>query len=401
MAVLSEVAVEKDLKDDEPRRVIGVKGAKSRPFSKKFRNQAHMEKWFDSDEAGNHEVHYIQREEMEKSGKKIIEDSDAAGTLVAGGGAVDSDPRTKSQILSAMIGDLARVDDETLSKLHAAVLDQIGHESDAISADFSASNKASIEPKGSPLDAQFESDLTSLLSSGEGLSEEFSSKAAVLFEAAVSAKVAVRTAEIEEELREENEAAVEAATEKLVEKLDAYLDLVVEEWLAKNEVAIESTARAALAEEFITDLREVFLTHNVDIPESKVDAVEELSERVEELDALLSSALVENAKISEALESVLRDKMVEEASEGLTKMDAARLATLAEGVEFENLEQFGEKLSVLRESISKKGARPSSSTVQLDEAFNGSSAGDDSGEISESMKALTKAFEATIERNSL
>lgn len=59
--VISETAYEKDLEDHEPRIVSGVKGMKSRPFSKKFKNADHMEKWLDSDVAGDHEVHYISR----------------------------------------------------------------------------------------------------------------------------------------------------------------------------------------------------------------------------------------------------------------------------------------------------------------------------------------------------
>ena len=58
---VNESKIEKDLEDHEPRIVSGVKGMKSRPFSKKFRNQTHMEKWIDSDDYGNHEIHTIQR----------------------------------------------------------------------------------------------------------------------------------------------------------------------------------------------------------------------------------------------------------------------------------------------------------------------------------------------------
>jgi hypothetical protein len=55
-------AFERDLQDNEPREVIGVKGLKSKPFRKTFKNQAAMERWFESDDvAGNVEVHYIQR----------------------------------------------------------------------------------------------------------------------------------------------------------------------------------------------------------------------------------------------------------------------------------------------------------------------------------------------------
>lgn len=51
---------EKDLEDHEPRVVSGVRGAKSTPFSKTFKNQAHFDQWFDK-EGDNHEIHTIER----------------------------------------------------------------------------------------------------------------------------------------------------------------------------------------------------------------------------------------------------------------------------------------------------------------------------------------------------
>lgn len=59
---LIEIAMQSDLKDHEPRTVSGVKGVKSTPFKKKFKNQAHQDKWTDSDEYSNCEVHHIQKD---------------------------------------------------------------------------------------------------------------------------------------------------------------------------------------------------------------------------------------------------------------------------------------------------------------------------------------------------
>ena len=59
--VVLETSYERDLKSHEPRIVSGVKGMKSKPFSKKFRDQPHMEKWMDSEDYGDHEVHHIGR----------------------------------------------------------------------------------------------------------------------------------------------------------------------------------------------------------------------------------------------------------------------------------------------------------------------------------------------------
>jgi hypothetical protein len=58
---INESKTEAGLKDNEPRKVSGVKGAKSTPFTKKFKNSAAMDKWMDSDEAGDYTVDTIER----------------------------------------------------------------------------------------------------------------------------------------------------------------------------------------------------------------------------------------------------------------------------------------------------------------------------------------------------
>lgn len=57
---MNESRVEQGLEDHHPRQVFGVRGAKSKPFSKKFKNQAHMEKWMDA-EGDNHDIHSIEK----------------------------------------------------------------------------------------------------------------------------------------------------------------------------------------------------------------------------------------------------------------------------------------------------------------------------------------------------
>ncbi len=61
-SALLETSVEKDLQDHEPRIVHGFRGVKSKPFSKKFKSQDHMEKWLDSDDGQNCEIHTIQKD---------------------------------------------------------------------------------------------------------------------------------------------------------------------------------------------------------------------------------------------------------------------------------------------------------------------------------------------------
>ena len=89
------------------------------------------------------------------------------------------------------------------------------------------------------------------LTKDEDLSEDFKSKAATIFEAAVKSKVneakKKMNASYEEKLKEE----VETTKSELVEKVDSYLNYVVEEWMQENKLAIERGIKGEIAEDFI------------------------------------------------------------------------------------------------------------------------------------------------------
>ena len=63
---VKEAAYEKDMDDKKKVVVKGVKGMKSTPFTKTFRNMAAYDKWSDSDAAGDYEVRQVMHEEVEQ-----------------------------------------------------------------------------------------------------------------------------------------------------------------------------------------------------------------------------------------------------------------------------------------------------------------------------------------------
>ena len=119
---------------------------------------------------------------------------------------------------------------------------------------------------------------------GEDLSEEFKEKTATLFEAAVSARTSLEIARLEEEFETKLEEHVSTITEELTSKLDTYLDYAVENWMEENQVAIESALRNEIMEDFLDVLKGLFAEHYIDVPESKVDVLEALADKVETLD---------------------------------------------------------------------------------------------------------------------
>ena len=210
-------------------------------------------------------------------------------------------------------------------------------------------------------------DMDALLG-GENLSEEFVTKATTIFEAAVIARAEEVIAAAEEELEEQFVEAVEQVKEDLASKLDDYLNYMVEEWIKDNEVAITSGLKAQVVEDFIGGLHTLFKEHYINIPEDKVDVVEELTTRVEELEEELNEQIHTTVELNKALNEQLKIEAIHAACEGLTtQTQVEKLKSLAEGVEFTNLEEFTEKLETIKESYFKTPVNTSGSSALNEE----------------------------------
>ncbi len=195
-------------------------------------------------------------------------------------------------------------------------------------------------------------DLDALLG-GENLSEEFVAKASTIFEAAVIARAEEVIVEAEIALQEQFEAAVEEVKEDLAAKVDDYLNYMVEEWMKENALAIEKGLRAEIVEDFITGLKGLFEEHYIDIPEEKVQVVEELTSKVEELEDALNEQIARGIELTKSLNEQKKIEAIYTACEGLTQTQVEKLKSLAESVEFTTEEEFVAKVDVLKESYFK------------------------------------------------
>ena len=215
---------------------------------------------------------------------------------------------------------------------------------------------------------QMEQDVDALLS-GENLSEEFKDKATTIFEAAVIARTQAVMEEIEQALFEEFEVAVEEIKEDLATKVDDYLNYMVEEWIKENEIAIQSGLKAEIVEDFITGLKGLFEKHYIDIPEDKVDVVEELTTKVEELEDSLNEEINASVQLKKELNEHKKFEAIYTACEGLTQTQVEKMKTLAEGVEFTTDEEYAEKLVTLRTSYFTESVKPASSSALNEEVI--------------------------------
>jgi hypothetical protein len=194
-----------------------------------------------------------------------------------------------------------------------------------------------------------EEDVNALLA-GEELSEEFQEKARTIFEAAIRSKVA----EIKEELVASYEETlieeIEAIKTDLVDRVDAYLEYVADEWMQENTLAVEHGLKTEMTESFLTGMKQLFEDHYVTIPEDRYDVIENMVDKLDEMEGKLNEQIQKNVALNRRLAESVADVIFADVAEGLALSQKDKLASLAENVEFESEENYREKLVTLRES---------------------------------------------------
>ena len=203
---------------------------------------------------------------------------------------------------------------------------------------------------------------------GDDLSEDLREKAETVFEAAVSARVA----DMNEAYSEAFDAQIAEATEQLKEdmtsKVDEYINYLSEQWMEDNQVAIESSLKVEVAESFMSGLKGLIEAHNVILPaDEDADILTSLESRVEELEGKLEEET--SAKISltnELVESQVQN-IFAEATDGLVDTQIEKLRALSEGLDYDNVEDYSNKLNTLKESyFSNKPATVSEDVSDLE-----------------------------------
>ena len=237
--------------------------------------------------------------------------------------------------------------------------------------------------------ADFDTDLNALIADEATLSEEFKDKASVIFEAAIKSKLSEEIDRLEEKYNEELEAEITSTKEDLVEKVDSYLNYVVENWMEENKVAIQTGLRTEIAENFMNGMKDLFVESYIEVPESKVDLVDELAETVEELEEKLNDTTGKAIAMAEELEGLQRDAIIREASRDLAETQVEKLKSLVEDIDFEDEETFSKKVATVKESYFTK----TQSTESAD--FDTTDESDDIVEASGSMAQYLAALKKT------
>ena len=199
------------------------------------------------------------------------------------------------------------------------------------------------------------------------ISEEFRSKVSTIFEARVQDRITQLEEETEARYASMLEEAVESVKTDLTEKVNDYLSYVVEQWIADNEIAIEKGLRAELTEDFIAGLKNLFVEHYIDVPTDKVDLVEELASKVEELEGQLNEEIERGIEIKKSLVESRKQEITHAVTEGLIATQVEKIKSLAEGVEFSTEDEYKTKLETIRENYFPSGNVKKADADQLHE----------------------------------
>lgn len=319
---------------------------------------------------------------------------------------------TKAETLANFTSMLAQLGKEDLSKIFNDVQDLYGpNKAPGGLEDKSAANRATVNAKPSAAvgNGAWKEDVDAMF--GDDLSEEFKERAEVVFEAALNTRLNIETVRLEEELEaiqaelEESyskalDEEVTAVMEDMTEKLDQYLDYCAEQWMEDNQLAIENSLRADIAEDFMFALRNVFAEHFISVPDDKLDLVAEMKSELEEVKSLLNDTLNEKIELETSYNALVSEANMEAAfedvSEGLAETQLDKLRTLAEGIEYTDGQSYRKKLEIVKEQYFN--SKPKTSTGMITEEIDGvdDSATGTTGFSSPGMDVYVKAIKQSV-----
>ena len=243
-------------------------------------------------------------------------------------------PQTKAEMINAMYKEMKGMKKDELMAAYDAI-----------------KNSMDGEEEEEEMEEAFATDLKVLADAESNLTEDFKTKASTLFEAAVANKVATIKEELENTYEESLQEEIVYIRESLIEKIDNYLTYVVEEWMTENQEYVDNKLRTDIAEDFMKNLKNLFVESYIEVPESKVDLVDSLSEDIETTKSELLTVSEERDSLASQIVELQREKIVSEATSDLTSTQSSKFVKLLEGVEFIDATNFKSKVQVIKESF--------------------------------------------------
>ena len=235
----------------------------------------------------------------------------------------------------------------------------------------------------------FTEDVDALVA-GEELSEEFRQRAATIFEAAVTARVNDEVKALQEAFETTLTEEVEKVQTELAEKVDDYLSYAAETWMKENALQIEHGIKTEMAESFFNGLKGLFLEHNFSVPEEKFNLLDGMVEEIDDMEAKLNEQIDANVALNKRIGEFVKMEIVNECAVGLAETQKEKLASLAEGVEFETEEDFRNKVETIKESYFTRKAEVAAATEPTEEVSEPLVEETTSGSMSKYVDAIAR-----------
>jgi hypothetical protein len=105
-----------------------------------------------------------------------------------------------------------------------------------------------------------------------------------------------------------------------------------------------------MTENFIDGLKTLFTEHYVDVPEDKYNVIDELANRLDEMEQKLDGEVSKNIDITEELDALKRSNVVKTAGDSLSESQKEKLESLSNGVDFKDEADFAEKIAEIAEA---------------------------------------------------
>ena len=251
-------------------------------------------------------------------------------------------------------------------------------------------NKEAVESRVQSIDVS--ADVEALTSGDESLSEEFKSKAATIFEAAVKSKVKSEIERLEGEYTSELSEAKETVKEELTTKVDNYLNYVVEQWMADNELAIEKGIKGEIAEDFIGGLKQLFEDHYIDVPEEKYDVLEAKEKELEDLKGKVNEMTEKSIEDKKVIDGFTKDEIFESTVDGMADTEKEKMKSLVEDISYEGADEYKKKLDTIKESYFGTKKEAPAATENVDSINEDSNEGNTVVDMSDTMSRYTAAI---------
>ncbi len=235
----------------------------------------------------------------------------------------------------------------------------------------------------------FTEDVDALVA-GEELSEEFRQRAATIFEAAVTARVNDEVKALQEAFETTLTEEVEKVQTELAEKVDDYLSYAAETWMKENALQIEHGIKTEMAESFFNGLKGLFLEHNFSVPEEKFNLLDGMVEEIDDMEAKLNEQIDANVALNKRIGEFVKMEIVNECAVGLAETQKEKLASLAEGVEFETEADFRKKIETIKESYFTRKAETAAAVEPTEEVSEPLVEETVSGSMSKYVDALAR-----------